>query len=66
MTTLEPGRPIEGVFAVRRKERRMSRKGSPYLALTLGDATGTIPAASSTSASASRRTWTRRFGTPTW
>ena len=44
MTTLEPGRPVEGVFAVRRKERRMSRKGSPYLALTLGDATGTIPA----------------------
>ena len=44
MTTLEPGRPIEGVFAVRRKERRMSRKGSPYLALTLGDATGTISA----------------------
>ncbi len=44
MTTLEPGRPVEGVFAVRRKERRMSRKGSPYLALTLGDATGTISA----------------------
>lgn len=44
VTTLEPGRPIEGVFAVRRKERRMSRKGSPYLALTLGDATGTISA----------------------
>ena len=44
MATLEPGRPVEGVFAVRRKERRMSRKGSPYLALTLGDATGTIPA----------------------
>ena len=43
-TTLEPGRPVEGVFAVRRKERRMSRKGSPYLALTLGDATGTIAA----------------------
>jgi hypothetical protein len=35
---------VEGVFAVRRKERRMSRKGSPYLALTLGDATGTISA----------------------
>ncbi len=44
MTTLEPGRPVEGVVAVRRKERRMSRKGAPYLALTLGDATGTIPA----------------------
>lgn len=44
MAPLEPGRPVEGVFAVRRKERRMSRKGSPYLALTLGDATGTIPA----------------------
>jgi 3'-5' exoribonuclease len=32
------------VFAVRRKERRMSRKGAPYLALSLGDATGTISA----------------------
>jgi len=43
MTTLEPGRPVEGVFAVRRKERRMSRKGSPYLALTLGDPAGVGP-----------------------
>ncbi len=44
VTTLEPGRPVEGVFAVRRKERRISRKGAPFLALTLGDATGTISA----------------------
>ncbi|MSO43942.1 MAG: HD domain-containing protein [Thermoleophilia bacterium] len=44
MTTLEPGRMLDGVFAVRRKERRISRKGAPYLALTLGDASGAISA----------------------
>jgi 3'-5' exoribonuclease len=38
------GTPVEGVFAVRRKERRLSRAGSPYLSLTLADQTGAMRA----------------------
>ena len=41
---LEAGRPVEGVYAVRRKERRLSRAGRPFLAVTLADASGAIPA----------------------
>lgn len=41
---LEPGAAVEGVYAVRRKERRLSRQGAPFLALVLADATGAIPA----------------------
>jgi len=42
--SLEPGSPLEGVYAVRRKERRLSRQGRPFLALTLADASGAVPA----------------------
>ena len=42
--SLAPGGAVEGVFAVRRKERRLSRQGRPFLALTLADATGSVPA----------------------
>lgn len=44
VATLEVGQPVEGVFAVRKKERRLSRQGDPYLALTLADASGAIGA----------------------
>ncbi len=35
---------VDGVFACTRKERHISRAGSPYLTLELGDRTGTIVA----------------------
>jgi 3'-5' exoribonuclease len=35
---------VEGVFACTRKERRISRAGTPYLTVELADSTGTIPA----------------------
>ena len=41
---LQVGQPVEGVYAVRRKERRLSRQGDAYLALTLADASGAIGA----------------------
>jgi 3'-5' exoribonuclease len=44
VATLEVGQPVEGVFAVRKKERRLSRQGDAYLALTLADASGAIGA----------------------
>lgn len=44
IATLEAGRPVEGVYAVRRKERRLTRAGKPFLAITLADSTGAIPA----------------------
>ncbi|MEQ8834646.1 MAG: HD domain-containing protein [Miltoncostaeaceae bacterium] len=44
IATLAAGQPVEGVYAVRRKERRLSRRGEPFLALTLADATGSIAA----------------------
>lgn len=42
VATMEVGQPVEGVFAVRSKDRRLSRQGSAYLAVTLADATGAI------------------------
>jgi 3'-5' exoribonuclease len=44
VSALEAGTAVEGVYAVRRKERRLSRQGRPFLALTLADATGSVPA----------------------
>lgn len=44
VAALEAGTAVEGVYAVRRKERRLSRQGRPFLALTLADATGSVPA----------------------
>ncbi len=44
VATLEVGQPVEGVYAVRKKERRLSRQGDPYLALTLADGSGAIGA----------------------
>jgi len=44
VATLEVGQPVEGIYAVRKKERRLSRQGDPYLALTLADASGAIGA----------------------
>src|SRR3989440_6976275 len=35
---------VEGVYACTRKERRVSRAGTPYLTVELADSTGTIPA----------------------
>lgn len=43
IVTLTPG-PVEGVFAVRRADRRLSRNGRPFLDLTLADASGAIRA----------------------
>lgn len=40
--SLRPGAAIEGVYGVRRADRRLSRKGRPFLDVTLGDATGAI------------------------
>ena len=40
ISSFAPGEAVEGVFAVRRKERGLSRQGRPFLALTLADATG--------------------------
>lgn len=39
---VEAGRPVEGVYAVVRKQRRHDRNGDAYLVLELSDATGTI------------------------
>ncbi len=44
VSALEIGQPVEGVYAVRKKERRLSRQGDPYLVLTLADASGAIGA----------------------
>jgi len=44
LSSIEAGGALEGVYAVRRKERRLSRQGRPFLALTLADATGAVPA----------------------
>ena len=44
ISSLEAGTAVEGVYAVRRKERRLSRQGRPFLALTLADATGSVAA----------------------
>ncbi len=44
IASLTPGTPMEGVFAVRAKERRLARSGKPFLTVTLADATGSIRA----------------------
>ena len=41
---MRDGAPVEGVYAVRRKERRLSRRGTPFLSLTLADRTGSVRA----------------------
>ena len=38
----EVGRPVEGTFAVVRKQRRRNKNGDPYLVLELSDASGRI------------------------
>jgi 3'-5' exoribonuclease len=44
VSALRPGQDVEGVFACTRKDRLMTRTGSPYLALELRDRTGAVPA----------------------
>ncbi|MGD9696404.1 MAG: HD domain-containing protein [Thermoleophilia bacterium] len=44
VSAIAAGQPVEGVYAVRRKERRLSRAGKPFLAVTLSDATGAVSA----------------------
>jgi 3'-5' exoribonuclease len=44
IATLRAGDEVQAVFACTRKERLMSRAGTPYLALELRDRTGAIPA----------------------
>jgi 3'-5' exoribonuclease len=44
VAALQPGRPLAGRFAVARKDRQISRKGTPYIALELRDRSGSIPA----------------------
>jgi 3'-5' exoribonuclease len=41
---LRPGLEVDGVFACTRKERLLTRTGSPYLALELRDRTGSVAA----------------------
>lgn len=42
IATLRPGEPLAGVFACVRKERQISRAGSPYLTVELRDSTGSV------------------------
>jgi 3'-5' exoribonuclease len=44
ISTLRPGVEVDGIFACVRKDRLMTRSGSPYLALELRDRTGTVQA----------------------
>jgi 3'-5' exoribonuclease len=44
ISTLRPGDEIAGVFACTRKDRLLSKAGSPYLAVELRDRTGALPA----------------------
>ncbi|HET6508632.1 MAG TPA: HD domain-containing protein [Baekduia sp.] len=44
IATLRAGDEVDAVFACTRKERLMSRAGTPYLAVELRDRTGAIPA----------------------
>jgi 3'-5' exoribonuclease len=44
VATLRPGQDVAGVFACTRKDRLVSRTGTPYLSLELRDRTGTVPA----------------------
>ena len=43
ISSLRAGDEVRGVFACVRKDRLMTRTGSPYLALELRDRTGTVP-----------------------
>src|SRR5437016_4042646 len=42
IATLRDEDAVDAVFACTRKERRVTRTGAPYLALELGDSTGTV------------------------
>ena len=44
LATLRAGDAVDGVFACTRKERLLTRSGSPYLALELRDRSGALPA----------------------
>jgi 3'-5' exoribonuclease len=44
VATLREQQEVDGVYACTRKERRVSRTGTPYLTVELADRTGTIPA----------------------
>jgi 3'-5' exoribonuclease len=44
VSALRPGQSVSAVFACTRKDRLMTRSGSPYLALELRDRTGTLTA----------------------
>jgi 3'-5' exoribonuclease len=44
VSALRPGTQIDGLFACTRKDRLLSRAGTPYLALELRDRTGTVQA----------------------
>lgn len=42
VATLRPGQQVDGIFACARKERQISRAGTPYLTVELRDRSGTI------------------------
>ena len=44
VATLRAGDEVQGIYACTRKERLVSRAGTPYLALELRDRTGAVPA----------------------
>lgn len=44
ISVLRPGAEVDAIFACVRKDRLMTRNGSPYLALELRDRTGTVQA----------------------
>jgi 3'-5' exoribonuclease len=44
ISVLRPGQDVDGVFACTRKDRLMTRTGSPYLALELRDRSGALAA----------------------
>jgi 3'-5' exoribonuclease len=44
VSALRAGNSVDGVFACVRKDRLMTRTGSPYLALELRDRSGSVPA----------------------
>jgi 3'-5' exoribonuclease len=44
ISALRPGEEVHGVFACTRKDRLLTRTGSPYLALELRDRTGAVAA----------------------
>src|SRR3954470_18352341 len=44
VATLRPGQDVSGVFACTRKDRLVSRTGTPYLSLELRDRSGAVPA----------------------